>query len=115
MSLISLGLSSNQAVGLFSINREEWCITEQACFASGLVTVPLYDTLGEKAIVYICEQTEMEIIFTSKDKLKLLTSILPSIKTVKRIVCFDFLTEEEISKFQEKIKETIDTLQKNVI
>ena len=103
MSLISLGLSSNQAVGLFSINREEWCITEQACFASGLVTVPLYDTLGEKAIVYICEQTEMEIIFTSKDKLKLLTSILPSIKTVKRIVCFDFLTEEEISKFREPI------------
>ena len=35
--------------------------------SSGLVTVPLYDdTLGEKAIVYICDQTEMEIIFTSK-------------------------------------------------
>lgn len=105
MALISMGLSANKAVGLFSINREEWCITEQACFASGLVTVPLYDTLGEKAIVYICDQTEMEIIFTSKDKLKLLIGILPSIKTVKRIVCFDFLTEEEISAHREAIDE----------
>lgn len=106
MALISLGLSSNQAVGLFSINREEWCVTEQACFASGLVTVPLYDTLGDKAIVYICDQTEMEVIFTSKDKLKLLTGILSSIKSVKRIVCFDYLNEEEIAMYRNSIEKS---------
>ena len=103
--MIELGLNANQAVGLFSINREEWCITEQACFASGLVTVPLYDTLGNESIAYICDQTEMEIIFTSSDKLKLLTGMLQDIKHVKRIVCFDRLSAEETSKYSDAIKE----------
>lgn len=104
MALIGLGINSNQAVGLFSINREEWCITEQACFAAGLVTVPLYDTLGNDAIAYICEQTEMEIIFTSRDKLKLLTGMLGNIKHVKRIVCFDALSAEESGKYSEALE-----------
>lgn len=104
MALIGLGLKANQAVGLFSINREEWCMTEQACFASGLVTVPLYDTLGTESIAYICDQTEMEIIFTSKDKLKLLTAMLQDIKHVKRIVCFDVLNDVEAGKHSEAVK-----------
>lgn len=103
MALIGLDLKSNQAAGLFSINREEWCITEQACFASCLVTVPLYDTLGNDAIAYICNQTEMEIIFTSRDKLKLLTGMLEDVKYIKRIVCFDKLSEEELSKYSEAL------------
>ena len=102
MALIGSNLKANQAVGLFSINREEWCITEQACFASGLVTVPLYDTLGNDSIAYICEQTEMEIIFTSRDKLKLLTGMLKDIKHVKKIVCFD---SEEISEYCETLNQ----------
>ena len=106
MALIGMGLQANQAVGLFSINREEWCITEQACFASGLVTVPLYDTLGNDAIAYICNQTEMEIIFTSRDKLKLLTGMLDQIEHVKRIVCFDRLSEEDISKFSPMLQKS---------
>lgn len=105
MALIGLGLKANQSVGLFSINREEWCVTEQACFASGLVTVPLYDTLGVESIAYICDQTEMEIIFTSSDKLKLLTSMIKQIKNVKRIVCFDVLSPEDSAKYAEIIKE----------
>lgn len=105
MALIGLGLEANQSVGLFSINREEWCITEQACFASGLVTVPLYDTLGVESITYICDQTEMEIIFTSRDKLKLLTSMIKQLKNVKRIVCFDALSAEDSTKYAGTIKE----------
>lgn len=106
MALIELGLESNQAVGLFSINREEWCVTEQACFASGLVTVPLYDTLGNESIAYICNQTEMEIIFTSSDKLKFLTTMLNDIKHVKRIVCFDVLSEEERDSYSETLEKS---------
>jgi len=106
MALIGMGLKANQSVGLFSINREEWCITEQACFASGLVTVPLYDTLGVESIAYICDQTEMEIIFTSSDKLKLLTSMIKEIKNVKKIVCYDFLSAEDSAKYTEATKES---------
>lgn len=100
MALIGLKLKANQSVGLFSINREEWCVTEQACFASGLVTVPLYDTLGIESIAHICNQTEMEIIFISSDKLSVLIGMLGDIKFVKRIVCFDALSAEEIEKYK---------------
>ena len=100
MALIGLKLKANQSVGLFSINREEWCVAEQACFASGLVTVPLYDTLGIESIAHICNQTEMEIIFISSDKLSLLIGMLGDIKFVKRIVCFDALSAEEIEKYK---------------
>lgn len=34
-------------MGLYSSNRAEWVIAEQACNAYGLVSIPLYDTLGE--------------------------------------------------------------------
>ena len=34
----------------------KWMITELACFAYGLVVVPLYDTLGLKAMKHICNE-----------------------------------------------------------
>lgn len=33
-----------------------------------LVTVPIYDTLGEASIEHICNQTEMKYLFASKNK-----------------------------------------------
>ncbi len=43
-------------IGLYSINRAEWVIAEQACNAYSIVTVPLYDTLGLEAVKYIIGQ-----------------------------------------------------------
>lgn len=34
-------------MGIYSLNRAEWFITEQACNAYSFVSIPLYDTLGE--------------------------------------------------------------------
>lgn len=48
--LAGLGLKKNDSVGLFSVNRAEWVMGEQACFMQTFITVPLYDTLGVDAI-----------------------------------------------------------------
>jgi long-chain acyl-CoA synthetase len=53
----------HKLVGLFSKNRMEWVIAEQACHAYGMVDVPLYDTLGHEAIVFIVNQTGMATVF----------------------------------------------------
>jgi long-chain acyl-CoA synthetase len=91
----TFALPANAAVGLYSINRAEWCITEQACFATSLVTVPLYDTLGDESIHYICSQTEMPVIFTSADKLRLLSRMTDRLAgTLKHIVSFDPVPED---------------------
>jgi len=96
-----LNLERNATVGLYSINRAEWCLTEQACFASCLVTVPLYDTLGDESIKYICTQTNMPIIFTSSDKLQKLQKMSLCLnKTLKRIISFDPVSTDLINVFQ---------------
>ncbi len=50
-------------VGLYSRNRYEWVIAEQACNAYGLTSVPLYDTLGADAVAFVIGQTRMVTVF----------------------------------------------------
>ncbi len=44
--LAAFSFAAGDRVGLYSVNRADWIIAEQACFAQNLCTVPLYDTLG---------------------------------------------------------------------
>lgn len=55
-------------VGLFTKNRYEWVIVEQACNAYGGVVVPLYDTLGESAVTYVLNQTALRTVFASRSE-----------------------------------------------
>jgi long-chain acyl-CoA synthetase len=60
-------------------------MTEIACYKHAFIIVALYDTLGADAMEYIVNQTDMEYIVLSTDKLKNITKIknqLPTIKTV---------------------------------
>ncbi|NXJ76841.1 ACSL1 ligase, partial [Trogon melanurus] len=62
-----------QYIGIFSQNRPEWVIIEQACYAFSMVVVPLYDTLGTEAIMYIVNKADLSLVFCDKpDKAKLL-------------------------------------------
>lgn len=47
--LTNLGVKPKDFVGIYSINRVEWVVSEQAVNAWSLVLVPLYDTLGSEA------------------------------------------------------------------
>ncbi|KAG7282007.1 hypothetical protein CRUP_020112 [Coryphaenoides rupestris] len=40
--------STDPHIGIFAQNRPEWTMTELACYTYSLVSVPLYDTLGDK-------------------------------------------------------------------
>uniref|UniRef100_A0A8C3V265 Long-chain-fatty-acid--CoA ligase n=1 Tax=Catharus ustulatus TaxID=91951 RepID=A0A8C3V265_CATUS len=65
--------SHAQYIGIFSQNRPEWVIIEQACYAFSMVVVPLYDTLGAEAITYIVNKADLSLVFCDKpDKAKLL-------------------------------------------
>uniref|UniRef100_A0AAY4B2T5 Long-chain-fatty-acid--CoA ligase n=1 Tax=Denticeps clupeoides TaxID=299321 RepID=A0AAY4B2T5_9TELE len=45
--------NSQQFVGIFAQNRPEWVIAELACYTFSMAVVPLYETLGEEAMVHI--------------------------------------------------------------
>ena len=100
--LANLGLAPDQMVGIFAANCPEWVITEHACFMYGLVTVPLYDTLGVEAVEYIIGATEATIIFVEFRNADLLidtASIADSkIKSLKTIVLIDKINPEILKK-----------------
>lgn len=64
-----------QLLGIYSWNREEWIITDIACLKNSIVTVPLYETLGQGSLEFISNQTEIETIFVSEEKIKNLLEI----------------------------------------
>ncbi|NWZ14151.1 ACSL1 ligase, partial [Agelaius phoeniceus] len=84
-----------QYIGIFSQNRPEWVIIEQACYAFSMVVVPLYDTLGAEAITYIVNKADLSLVFCDKpDKARLLlTSVekgeTPILNTIVIMDSFD--------------------------
>jgi len=61
-------------MGIFSRNRPEWVIAEQAANAYSMVVVPLYDTLGQEAIEHILNEAQLKIMFCGNDKI---SSVMP--------------------------------------
>jgi long-chain acyl-CoA synthetase len=51
--LVHLGMKPDAMIGFFSNNIPQWVIAEHACYMQGMITVPLYDTLGHEAVEYI--------------------------------------------------------------
>ncbi|XP_040848047.1 long-chain-fatty-acid--CoA ligase 5 isoform X2 [Ochotona curzoniae] len=54
--------SPDQYIGIFAQNRPEWVISELACYTYSMVAVPLYDTLGADAIVYIVNKADINTV-----------------------------------------------------
>ncbi|XP_061491980.1 long-chain-fatty-acid--CoA ligase 5 [Rhineura floridana] len=58
--------SSDQFIGIFAQNRPEWIISELACYTYSMVVVPLYDTLGPEAIVYVINKADISTVICDK-------------------------------------------------
>ncbi|ORX48261.1 acetyl-CoA synthetase-like protein, partial [Hesseltinella vesiculosa] len=87
--LLELGISRQESVGIYAVNKPEWTITEQSCYRQSFIVVALYDTLGAEAIEYIVNQTDMKVIVTTSDKVKNITQLKDRLPTVKHIVTMD--------------------------
>jgi long-chain acyl-CoA synthetase len=91
--------TGHRMVGLYSKNRYEWVIAEQACHAYSLVDVPIYDTLGPEAMDFVLAQTQMATVFCDRAGVEKL------VEAKKRtgagaaafafIVCMDAFTDKE--------------------
>ncbi|KAL0079755.1 hypothetical protein J3Q64DRAFT_1644956 [Phycomyces blakesleeanus] len=94
--LVSLGLERQKVIGIYSVNRPEWTMTEQACYREAFIIVALYDTLGAEAIDYIVNQTDMEFIVSSADKLANITQLKTQLPTIKHVIIMDETIEETL-------------------
>ena len=79
-----------EVVGICSVNREEWLVTDLACNLLNITSVPIYETLGDQMLQVILKQTEMTTLFGSD---VCISNILKTIKAqecaLKTIVIFD--------------------------
>lgn len=101
--LIEEGLKpgTDTIVGIYSVNRVEWTVTEQACSMFSIVTCALYDTLGPDTCAFIINQTGMSLVVCdTSDKVQLLLDKADSMKSLKTIVVMDKISESNISSAQ---------------
>ncbi|KAL8269493.1 hypothetical protein Esti_006579 [Eimeria stiedai] len=89
------GPKSLRVLGVWSRSRMDWKLTEFAANYRGIVTVPLYDTLGEESVRYIVEKTKMQVVAVEgskvTDALKLKESGMP----IKSIISYDPPTKQQ--------------------
>ncbi|NXY89283.1 ACSL5 ligase, partial [Alcedo cyanopectus] len=86
--------SSHIICPIFSL---QWIISEYACYTYSMVAVPLYDTLGPEAIVYIVNQADINIVICDKpEKAQILLENCEQGKTpcLKIIVLMDLFDKE---------------------
>eukprot|EP01126_Amoeba_proteus_P025835 TRINITY_DN2567_c0_g1_i3.p1 TRINITY_DN2567_c0_g1~~TRINITY_DN2567_c0_g1_i3.p1 ORF type:complete len:649 (+),score=133.27 TRINITY_DN2567_c0_g1_i3:84-2030(+) len=94
--LAGMGLQPHEdKIGIFSVNRIEWAFTEQACNAYSFILVPLYETLGPDAVVFIINQAELATVVCSGDKVEKLLEQCKHTPTLRRIVSMDPYKESQ--------------------
>uniref|UniRef100_A0A8C3FF99 Arachidonate--CoA ligase n=1 Tax=Chrysemys picta bellii TaxID=8478 RepID=A0A8C3FF99_CHRPI len=87
--------SPDQFIGIFAQNRPEWIISEYACYTYSMVAVPLYDTLGPDAIVFIINKADISMVICDKpEKAQVLLEKceqgkIPGLKTIILMDLFD--------------------------
>ncbi|XP_041088297.1 long-chain-fatty-acid--CoA ligase 6-like isoform X1 [Polyodon spathula] len=80
--------SPDQFIGVFAQNRPEWVIAELACYTYSMAVVPLYDTLGEEAMVHILNIAEISMVICDKPEkagtllVNVEQSLTPDLKTI---------------------------------
>lgn len=78
-------------IGIWSVNRVEWLLTDLACAAYGLYIVALYDTLGPDSVEYVTNHAELETIVCSADHVIDLLKMRHKLPGLKAIVSMDNL------------------------
>eukprot|EP01130_Rhizamoeba_saxonica_P013861 TRINITY_DN5966_c0_g1_i1.p1 TRINITY_DN5966_c0_g1~~TRINITY_DN5966_c0_g1_i1.p1 ORF type:complete len:604 (-),score=135.99 TRINITY_DN5966_c0_g1_i1:40-1851(-) len=96
--LVNLGISANDHIGIYAANRKEWVVSLIGCASQSIVFIPLYDTLGPDATVYIMNHSDISIVCSSGENIPKLLNAKPESPNLSTIICFDKPTEEDVSK-----------------
>ncbi|XP_077999355.1 long-chain-fatty-acid--CoA ligase 5-like isoform X2 [Glandiceps talaboti] len=91
--LLNKGCPAGQQsfLGIYSKNRPEWVITEQACNMYSMVVIPLYDTLGPDACSYIMNQADIQYVVV--EKIKQVEAVIDRASDTPNLKCIIALEE----------------------
>nr|XP_020743884.1 long-chain-fatty-acid--CoA ligase 5 [Odocoileus virginianus texanus] len=96
--------SQDSFVGIFSQNRPEWVISEFACYTYSMVAVPLYDTLGAEAVIYIVNKADISTVIcdTPQKALVLISNVEKGLTPGLKLVILMDPFEDDLKKRGEK-------------
>uniref|UniRef100_A0A8C2RQX2 long-chain-fatty-acid--CoA ligase n=1 Tax=Capra hircus TaxID=9925 RepID=A0A8C2RQX2_CAPHI len=96
--------SQDSLVGIFAQNRPEWVISEFACYTYSMVAVPLYDTLGAEAVIYIINKADITTVIcdTPQKALVLISNVEKGLTPGLKLVILMDPFEEDLKKRGEK-------------
>lgn len=87
--LRTLGIKNKETIGIVSMNRSEWTLTDMACNVSSFISVPLYDTLGPDAIEFIINHSSIRIVVASYREVKLLHAVRAKCPSLEYVIVMD--------------------------
>ncbi|KAG0355702.1 hypothetical protein BGZ54_001051 [Gamsiella multidivaricata] len=81
------------SLGIWSLNRPEWFISEMSCNYFNLVSVALYETLGPDAVEYVINHAEIPIVVTAGNHVASLLENAHKLPGLKVIISMDPLLD----------------------
>ncbi|KAL5704367.1 long-chain-fatty-acid--CoA ligase [Ranunculus cassubicifolius] len=87
--LVQLGHQKEERVAIFADTRAEWLIALQGCFRRNITVVTIYSSLGEEALSYSLNETEVTTVICGRKELKKLIDINGQLDSVKRVIYMD--------------------------
>lgn len=93
--LVHRGVQKGMFVGVSSHNCPEWTTLALAADSQGFIMCPLYDTLGEQAVKFCVQQTELTVLFVAEKTLSTYIGYLPETPSVRTLIKIGSVTEAE--------------------
>jgi len=90
------GLKFDEPVGIYSINRAEWIISDLACIGYRWPSVALYDTLGQNAVEFIIKHAELKLIICGAKQVNIILSAAPNCPSLKYLISMDAPSNDQI-------------------
>ncbi|KAK1351069.1 long-chain fatty acid CoA synthetase [Hamiltosporidium tvaerminnensis] len=106
---ISLFLSKktdyeSRIVGIYSENRYEWLLIEQAVYRSNKIFCPIYTKFNREAIHHVLNETDMKVCFISKSQAKRFYDDILSLYEIKleHVIFLDRIDDDLAKKIRLK-------------
>ncbi len=106
--LMARGVQPNDKIALFSENRFEWWVADQAILSIGAVNVPIYATNSAEEARYVIENSDSRMCLTGTlDHLEKILQVKPKLPLLNEVVVFDkpATKAEGVLQFQEVLDE----------
>ncbi len=93
--LLSEGIKKGDRVAVFSPNRYEWWVADQAILSIGAVNVPIYATNSSDEAYYVLSHSGAKIcLAATEDHLNRVLRVKSKLKGIKRYIVFDELKKK---------------------